>query len=54
MLKDNIEFRSSTRIYNRILTFTSTFANLDDSLLTDKTGTYTYRINFRENAFTIQ
>ena len=44
-LKDNKEFRSSIRLYNRILAFTSTSANVDDTLLTAKTGTYTYRIN---------
>ena len=45
ILKDDKQFRSSIRLYNRILAFTSTSANVDDSLLAAKTGTYTYRIN---------
>ena len=44
IIKNDKQFRSSIRLYNRILAFTSTSANVDDSLLAAKTGTYTYRI----------
>ena len=45
IIKNDKQFRSSIRLYNRILAFTSTSANVDDSLLRANTGTYTYRIN---------
>ena len=39
------EFRTTIRLYNSILAFTSISANVDQDLMTARNGIYTYRIN---------
>ena len=39
------KIRSAIRLYNSILAFTSSSANIDKSLMSADTGIYTYRIN---------
>ena len=39
------QFRTSIRLYNSVLAFTSSSANVDESLMTATSGVYTYRIN---------
>ena len=39
------QFRSSIRLYNSLLAFTSASANVDQSLMCANSGVYTYRIN---------
>jgi hypothetical protein len=41
----NKEFMSRIRLYNNSLAFTSSSANVDDSLMSATSGVYTYRIN---------
>jgi hypothetical protein len=43
--KQNIEFKTHIRLYNSLLAFTSSSANVDESLMRANTGVYTYRIN---------
>ena len=43
--KEAKDFRSSIRLYNSILAFTSSSAQVDDSLMKANSGAYTYRIN---------
>ena len=42
--EDGKNFRSSIRLYNSILAFTSTSANIDKDLMNASNGVYTYRI----------
>jgi hypothetical protein len=41
----NIEFKTHIRLYNSLLAFTSSSANVDESLMRATSGVYTYRIN---------
>ena len=38
-------FRKAIRLYNSILAFTSSFANVDEKLMAATTGTYNFRKN---------
>lgn len=43
--KEAKEFKTSIRLYNSILAFTSSSANIDQNLIQATAGVYTYRIN---------
>jgi hypothetical protein len=45
ILVSDKEFRTSIRLYNSILGFTSVAANVDEELMKAKVGVYNYRIN---------